>query len=103
MKPYPPSRLVKASSFEDSIRPMLLRPKDRNKDQTYYLSSVPERSLARALFPLAPYTKTEIKEMAHQWNLPTADKRESMGICFVGKKRKFDDFICKCAVSHFSA
>ena len=74
-------------------RPKLLRPSDRHKDQTYYLSAVPEASLSRALFPLAPYKKTEVREMAQKWGLPTASRAESMGICFVGEKRKFDDFI----------
>ncbi|KAI9065450.1 tRNA 5-methylaminomethyl-2-thiouridylate-methyltransferase [Trametes sanguinea] len=74
-------------------RPQLRRPADRTKDQTYYLSAIPESSLARALFPLAPYRKTEVREMAEKWGLPTAAREESMGICFVGEKRKFDDFI----------
>lgn len=75
-------------------RPQLVRPKDRTKDQTYYLSSIPEASLARTLFPLALYLKTEVREMAKRWNLPTATREESMGICFVGEKRRFDSFIC---------
>ncbi|CDO73666.1 hypothetical protein BN946_scf185014.g136 [Trametes cinnabarina] len=74
-------------------RPQLRRPVDRTKDQTYYLSAVPESSLARALFPLAPYKKTEVREMAAKWGLPTASRDESMGICFVGEKRRFEDFI----------
>lgn len=74
-------------------RPKLLRPQDRLKDQTYYLSAIPERSLARALFPLAPYTKDQVKQMARDWNLPTASRPESMGVCFVGEKRRFDTFI----------
>lgn len=78
-----------------SPRPMLLRPTDRNKDQTYYLSHMPEASLSRTLFPLAPYTKPEVREKAREWGLPTAERSESMGICFVGQKRRFTDFICK--------
>ena len=75
-------------------RPQLRRPADRSKDQPYYLSAIPEASLARTLFPLAPYKKTEVREMAQKWQLPTAAREESMGICFVGEKRRFDDFIC---------
>jgi tRNA-5-taurinomethyluridine 2-sulfurtransferase len=86
------------SSSEPSIaqtaRPMLLRPADRNKDQTYYLSHIPESSLARTLFPLAPYTKPQVRDMAREWALPTAERGESMGICFVGQKRRFSDFLC---------
>ncbi|KAI0093783.1 tRNA-specific 2-thiouridylase [Irpex rosettiformis] len=76
-----------------SPRPKLLRPTDHNKDQTYYLSHIPEASLSRTLFPLAPYTKPEVREKAREWGLPTAERGESMGICFVGQKRRFSDFI----------
>lgn len=86
------SNLFAYSKF--SARPQLCRPLDRSKDQTYYLSAIPESSLARALFPLAPYKKTEVRQMAHKWGLPTASRDESMGICFVGEKRRFADFIC---------
>ncbi|KAI0822810.1 tRNA 5-methylaminomethyl-2-thiouridylate-methyltransferase [Trametes gibbosa] len=75
------------------LRPQLRRPADRTKDQTYYLAAVPEASLARSLFPLAPYKKSEVREMAQKWELPTASREESMGICFVGEKRRFDSFI----------
>ncbi|KII88169.1 hypothetical protein PLICRDRAFT_54024 [Plicaturopsis crispa FD-325 SS-3] len=74
-------------------RPMLLRARDMTKDQTYYLSGVTEASLARSVFPIGDYLKSEVREMAHRWNLPTADRSESMGICFIGEKRKFSDFI----------
>ncbi|KAJ3484753.1 hypothetical protein NLI96_g5414 [Meripilus lineatus] len=74
-------------------RPQLLRPSDRTKDQTYYLSSIPEQSLARSIFPLAQLQKSEVREHASKWGLPTAERAESMGICFVGEKRRFDDFI----------
>ncbi|EIW60203.1 tRNA 5-methylaminomethyl-2-thiouridylate-methyltransferase [Trametes versicolor FP-101664 SS1] len=74
-------------------RPQLRRPVDRSKDQTYYLAAISEASLARSIFPLAPYKKTEVREMAQKWGLPTASREESMGICFVGEKRRFDDFL----------
>ncbi|EKM55235.1 uncharacterized protein PHACADRAFT_255702 [Phanerochaete carnosa HHB-10118-sp] len=78
---------------QSSPRPKLLRPLDRLKDQTYYLSAIPESSLGRTLFPLAQYTKDQVKQMARDWKLPTAERPESMGICFVGEKRRFDTFI----------
>lgn len=71
-----------------------MRARDMTKDQTYYLSGVTEASLARSIFPIGDYLKSEVREMAHRWNLPTADRSESMGICFIGEKRKFSDFIC---------
>ncbi|KZT09561.1 tRNA 5-methylaminomethyl-2-thiouridylate-methyltransferase [Laetiporus sulphureus 93-53] len=76
-----------------TARPQLLRAKDRTKDQTYYLSAIPEPSLARAIFPLAPYTKMEVRALAKKWGLPTAEREESMGICFIGEKRRFENFV----------
>lgn len=82
---------ARAIPFEP--RPMLLRAKDSSKDQTYFLSAVREAGLEKALFPLHDLTKMEVKDLAVKWKLPTAERRESMGICFIGKKRKFEDFL----------
>ncbi|EMD38131.1 hypothetical protein CERSUDRAFT_134714 [Gelatoporia subvermispora B] len=76
-------------------RPQLVRPLDRHKDQTYYLAAIPEASLARTLFPLAQLRKPEVRDLARQWSLPTAQREESMGVCFVGEKRRFDQFIAQ--------
>ncbi|KAI0345116.1 5-methylaminomethyl-2-thiouridylate-methyltransferase [Trametopsis cervina] len=81
------------STDKDSHRPKLLRPVDQKKDQSYYLSRIPELSLARTLFPLESYTKPDIRKKAREWGLATAERGESMGICFVGQKRRFADFI----------
>ncbi|KAH7889484.1 tRNA-specific 2-thiouridylase [Phlebopus sp. FC_14] len=75
------------------VRPKLFRPVDSSKDQTYYLASVSEAALARALFPLSDLKKTEVRELAAKWGLPTASREESMGLCFVGERRKFHDFL----------
>ena len=75
-------------------RPRLLRAMDRRKDQTYYLSSISERSLERALFPIGNYTKSQVRELAYQYKLFTVMREESMGVCFVGERRKFHDFLC---------
>ncbi|CAE6490196.1 unnamed protein product [Rhizoctonia solani] len=74
-------------------RPRLMRAKDTNKDQTYYLSSVGESKLRRTLFPLSNLTKPSIRALAQEMNLPTAERGESMGLCFVGERRKFDQFL----------
>lgn len=58
---------------------------DTNKDQTYFLYRVSTDALKRTLFPLGGYTKDEVRELARSRNLYTAAKKESMGICFVGK------------------
>ncbi len=63
----------------------LLKAKDESKDQTYFLYRVSEQALRHTLFPLGEYLKTEVREMAGSRNLFTAQKSESMGICFVGK------------------
>lgn len=63
----------------------LLRAKDDNKDQTYFLYRVTKDALRKTLFPLGGYTKPEVRELAKKYGLFTAAKKESMGICFVGK------------------
>lgn len=63
----------------------LLKAKDENKDQTYFLWSVKKEKFEKIIFPVGDYLKTEIREIARKANLPVAEKKESMGICFVGK------------------
>lgn len=63
----------------------LLKAKDDNKDQTYFLYRVTEEALRKTLFPLGEYTKPEVRKLAKKFGLATAGKKESMGICFVGK------------------
>src|SRR3989344_650931 len=65
--------------------PHLLQAKDAGKDQTYFLYRITRKALARTLFPLGKLTKSEVRTLAKEHNLVTADKKESMGICFVGK------------------
>ncbi len=62
----------------------LYRAKDEGKDQTYFLYRVTTEALSKTLFPLGDYLKQEVREMAEQRNLWTAQKKESMGVCFVG-------------------
>lgn len=63
----------------------LRRAEDENKDQTYFLYRVTEEVLAHTLFPLGDMTKPQVREEAKKRGLVTANKKESMGICFVGK------------------
>lgn len=63
----------------------LIKPKDTTKDQTYFLSSVKEKQLSKTLFPLADYTKTQIRALAKDISLPNAKRPDSQGICFVGE------------------
>ena len=63
----------------------LLKAIDDNKDQTYFLYRVSKESLEHTIFPLGNLTKPEVREEAKKRGLITANKKESMGICFVGK------------------
>ena len=63
----------------------LLMAKDANKDQTYFLYRVTKDALTKTLFPLGGLTKPEVRSLAKEFGLVTAAKKESMGICFVGK------------------
>ncbi len=63
----------------------LFMAKDENKDQTYFLHRVPSEALAKTIFPLGDLTKPRVRELAKKANLATADKKDSMGICFIGK------------------
>ena len=70
----------------------LARAKDSFKDQTYFLHEVSENEFDRCIFPLADLTKDEVREIALKQNLITADKKDSVGICFVGE-RNLKDFL----------
>lgn len=71
----------------------LHRALDANKDQTYYLSQVREEQLAKAVFPLAGIPKPSVRDLARHFKLPTAEREESMGVCFIGERGKFGDFV----------
>lgn len=79
---------------DDPPRPQLRRPADPYKDQTYYLSSISEFGLRRALFPIGHLTKPEVREIAKKYKLATAERPDSVGICFVGEKTRFNNFLC---------
>jgi tRNA-specific 2-thiouridylase len=70
----------------------LKRPQDRKKDQTYFLYPVPYGELKSLLFPLATFTKEEVRDMAKKASLPVAEKQESQDICFVTQKN-YQDFL----------
>ncbi|RPI61060.1 MAG: tRNA 2-thiouridine(34) synthase MnmA, partial [Ignavibacteriales bacterium] len=65
---------------------------DPIKDQTYFLAYLTQHQLSRALFPIGTYKKKQIRELAHNYNLPNMVRKDSQGICFLGKI-KFSDFI----------
>ncbi len=63
----------------------LLAGKDTNKDQSYFLCQLSQQQLSKAMFPVGDLLKPEVREIARKQNLPTAERKDSQGICFVGK------------------
>lgn len=70
----------------------LLKAHDQNKDQTYFLSFVSKEQLANVLFPLGNIPKEKVREIALEYDLVTAKKKDSTGICFIGE-RNFKNFL----------
>lgn len=71
----------------------LMRAKDQTKDQTYFLSQLDHAQLDKVLFPLASYTKKEVRQLAKDAGLVVADKKDSVGICFIGEDGHFREFL----------
>ena len=65
----------------------LLTGKDDNKDQSYFLCQLSQEQLSKSLFPIGELTKPEVREIATKLDLITADKKDSQGLCFIGKVR----------------
>tara|TARA_Y100000768_G_scaffold367587_1_gene330808 strand:- start:3126 stop:4214 length:1089 start_codon:yes stop_codon:yes gene_type:complete len=80
------------AKISDSNNVQLHIPKDKIKDQTYFLYMIESKVLENTIFPLENFEKSEVKSIAKDMNLGIENKKESMGICFIGK-RKFSSFI----------
>ena len=63
----------------------LMAGKDNNKDQSYFLCQLSQEQLSKALFPIGELTKPEVREIAREIGLATAEKKDSQGLCFIGK------------------
>ena len=70
----------------------LLRAVDDNKDQTYFLSQVSKEQLKNVLFPIGDMVKPDVRKIAEEYDLITAEKKDSTGICFIGE-RNFNNFL----------
>lgn len=75
------------STFDENGKEIfhLLAGKDNNKDQSYFLCQLSQEQLSKALFPIGELTKPEVREIAKEIGLVTADKKDSQGLCFIGK------------------
>ncbi|WDF47513.1 tRNA 2-thiouridine(34) synthase MnmA [Chryseobacterium sp. KACC 21268] len=75
------------STFDENGKEIfhLLAGKDTNKDQSYFLCQLNQDQLSKALFPIGELTKPEVREIAKEIGLVTADKKDSQGLCFIGK------------------
>ena len=70
----------------------LLRAPDPVKDQTYFLSSLSQEQLSRACFPIGSLMKSRVRELAEEFDLPNKVRKDSQGICFLGKI-SYPDFV----------
>lgn len=72
----------------------LLAAVDPIKDQTFFLSTLTQSQLRRSMFPVGSLTKQQVRQIAIDAGMDEiAEKRESMGLCFIGKRKRFDAFI----------
>lgn len=76
----------------DKDKSYLLRGVDNNKDQTYFLSQISQAQLRKSLFPIGHLTKPEVRKIAKDADLWTAEKKDSTGVCFIGE-RNFKEFL----------
>ncbi|KAK4058767.1 hypothetical protein OIO90_000213 [Microbotryomycetes sp. JL221] len=77
----------------DASSPGLFRARHFPKDQSYYLSRAPASALQRSMFPLGDMTKDQVRDLARRWNMTTAERKESMGICFIGERNNFSTWL----------
>jgi tRNA-specific 2-thiouridylase len=78
--------------LDENGQTWLLKGRDNNKDQSYFLHAVHQSKLARTLFPVGELEKPAVRALAEEHALITHDKKDSTGICFIGE-RKFSDFL----------
>lgn len=77
---------------ENNGKILLKKAADSVKDQTYFLSHLNQKQLSCILFPIGHFTKKQVRELAEKYDLPNKNRKDSQGICFLGKI-KFNDFI----------
>ena len=80
-----PADKNKNNNSKSKIIYKLYQARDGNKDQSYFLWTLNQERLRRCLFPIGGYLKSEVRQMARRAGLPAADKKDSQGVCFIGK------------------
>ncbi|KAL8129338.1 hypothetical protein V2J09_018493 [Rumex salicifolius] len=88
------AKVIHPSPDEPDKTSTLELSKDTIKDQTYFLSHLSQQQLKRLIFPLGCATKDEVRKLASLFDLPNKDRKDSQGICFLGKI-KFSEFVAK--------
>lgn len=78
-------KLIIPKSENSTEKHFLKMAKDSFKDQTYFLANLSHQQLKKVIFPLGPYLKSEVRELAKNFNLPNFNRKDSQGICFLGK------------------
>jgi tRNA-specific 2-thiouridylase len=76
----------------DPMRRRLFRAPDPIKDQSYFLCVLTQKQLSKVIFPIGNYQKSQVRQLAAEFELPNRNRPDSQGLCFLGKV-KFDDFI----------
>jgi tRNA-specific 2-thiouridylase len=79
------ARIKETGNRKQETEYKLLKGVDPAKDQSYFLYTLKQEQLAKILFPIGEYKKTEIRKLARKFKLPNADKKDSQGICFIGE------------------
>jgi len=80
-------------AFDEQGRPLLLRGRDANKDQSYFLHALTAETLQRVRFPLGELTKAEVRALAQARGLVNAERRESQDVCFAGPEGHFAEYL----------
>ncbi|MDQ3076595.1 MAG: tRNA 2-thiouridine(34) synthase MnmA [bacterium] len=76
---------IATGHYVQNIDTTLIEGVDTNKDQSYFLWTIPTEDLTSVLFPIGSFQKSEVRALATKFNLPTASKKDSQGLCFIGK------------------
>jgi tRNA-uridine 2-sulfurtransferase len=79
------SRQSRSQAPQKALPYLLVAGQDQNKDQSYFLWTLTQKQLAKTLFPVGDIEKPEVRKLAKKFDLPTAVKKDSQGLCFIGK------------------